>query len=146
MTQEEAFRLEDIVAAKNSSDSKRLRKIHWTATDKDSSHNEYVWQVRTTYIHSYTYTVGASMQLQCMYVCTLKVVVKPALLRVAALLCGVLSVLSILGAVCSVDGVSIQYSVYFIAVHRAAASPSDVRTHTYPYTHTLFAIHTNPFR
>ena len=56
VTQEEAFRLEDIVAAKNSEDSKTFKKIHWTTTDKDSSHNEYVWEVLFVPIHTYIHS------------------------------------------------------------------------------------------
>ena len=57
VTQDEAFRLEDIIAAKNSSDSNIMRKIHWTTNDQDSSHKEYIWEVRHTYmqyIHTYS--------------------------------------------------------------------------------------------
>ena len=49
-----------------------------------------------------------------------------------------------MGAVCSVDGVSNQFSIYFIAVHRATAAPSDVRilTYTHTYIHTYVYIST----
>lgn len=81
-----AYKMEDIVAAKNNPSAK---VIHWSLTDKDSTEREY----------------------------NMEIYYKPWQYRIAAVLCAVLSVLSFLGVVCSMKGVSNNVSVYFLAVH-----------------------------
>ena len=68
--------------------------IHWSLTDKDSTEKEYNWHIKT----------------------------RPILLKIAAILCLTLSILSFLGVICSMKGVSNNVSAYFLAVHNDNAS------------------------
>lgn len=90
-----AYRLEDIVTAKNNPNTD---VIHWSLTDKDSTPQDYKWQI----------------------------VYKPILLKVASVLTGILSFLSFLGVVCSMKGVSNNVSPYFLAVHSSASTPASI--------------------
>lgn len=90
-----AYRLEDIVAAKN---NQSTNLIHWSLTDKDSTPDEYKWHV----------------------------VYRPILLKIAAVVSGILSFLSFLGVVCSMKGVSNSVSPYYLAVHSSSATPAGI--------------------
>jgi hypothetical protein len=68
--------------------------IHWSLTEKDSTTAEFKWHVTT----------------------------RPLLLKIAATLCAVLSILSFLGVVCSMHGVSNDVSAYFLAVHKNSST------------------------
>ena len=90
-----AYRLEDIVAAKNNPNT---NVIHWSLTDKDSSPSDYNWEI----------------------------VYRPMLYRVAAVFTAVLSILSLLGVICSMHGVSNSVSVYYLAVHSDSATTGGI--------------------
>lgn len=72
--------------------------IHWTLLDKDSTEWEYKWII----------------------------IYKPVLMKVAAVLCAALSILSFLGVVCSMKGVSNKISPYFLAVHAGTATEGGI--------------------
>jgi hypothetical protein len=94
MTKLLAYKLEDVVAAKNSNGS----VIHWSLSDKDGTEAEFRWEIKT----------------------------KPILYKIASVLCAVLSIFSFLGVICSMQGVSNQVSVYFLAVHNSAATTGGI--------------------
>mmetsp|Transcript_7381 Transcript_7381/g.10461 ORF Transcript_7381/g.10461 Transcript_7381/m.10461 type:complete len:1010 (-) Transcript_7381:824-3853(-) len=93
-----AYRLEDIVAAKNANNGQGSQVIRWTLVDQDSTRNEYLWEIRA----------------------------KPILFKISAVCCAVLSLFSFLGVVCSMQGVSNNVSVYFLAVHDKVATPGGI--------------------
>ena len=68
--------------------------IHWTLLDKDSTEFQFKWLI----------------------------IYKPILMKILCILCFLLSVLSFLGVVCSMQGVSSEVSVYFLAVHSPTTS------------------------
>eukprot|EP01038_Epipyxis_sp_PR26KG_P013392 gene13392-17956_t len=68
--------------------------IHWSLTGTDSTNKEFLWYIK----------------------------VKPILLKIAALLAGLMSILSFLGVVCSMTGVRNEVSVYFLATHDSQAT------------------------
>jgi hypothetical protein len=72
--------------------------IHWSLTDKDSTRWEYFYQIR----------------------------LKPFLLKIAAIACAALSILSLLGVICSMTGVSNGVSPYFLAIHRDNITPAGI--------------------
>lgn len=72
--------------------------IRWSLTDKDSTPEEYRWHI----------------------------VIRPLLLKFAAVVCATLSLLSFLGVVCSMHGVGNEVSPYFLAVHRDDATVGGV--------------------
>lgn len=94
-TKLQAYRLEDICAAKNNANT---NVIHWSLTDKDSTPSEYNWEI----------------------------VRRPLMYRLAAVLTAVLSILSLLGVICSMHGVSNNVSVYFLAVHNDSSSTGGI--------------------
>ena len=93
-----AYKLEDIVAAKNANGGKGSEVIRWTLSDSDSTRNEYWWHSK----------------------------IKPLLLKVAAVIFCFLSLFSFLGVICSMAGVSGNVSVYYLAVHNSQASTGGV--------------------
>ena len=93
-----AYKLEDIVAAKNANSGQGSQVIRWTLSDTDSSRNEYLWLVK----------------------------VKPILMKVLAVIFGVLSLFSFLGVVCSMAGVSSDVSVYYLAVHASTSTTGGI--------------------
>lgn len=80
-----AYELEDIVAAKN----KNSGVVHWSLTNKDSTHNEYLWYTKF----------------------------KPYMLKFASISTFTLSILSFVGVICTMNGVSIRKTPYFKAIH-----------------------------
>ncbi len=68
--------------------------IHWSLKNKDSTPFEYNWHFKY----------------------------KPLLLRIGAAVTALLSLFSFLGAICSIQGISPENSVYFVAVHSDQAS------------------------
>jgi hypothetical protein len=68
--------------------------IRWTLLDADSTEAEYNWLIRY----------------------------RPMLLKLASIICAILSILSLLGVICSMHGVSNNVSVYFLAVHANTSS------------------------
>ena len=68
--------------------------IHWSLLNRDSTRNEYLWY--------------------CVY--------RPYLLKFAALLTALLSILSFIGVISSMTGVPSTSSPYFLAVHQSNAS------------------------
>jgi hypothetical protein len=72
--------------------------IHWSLIGKDSTEADYKWEI----------------------------VYKPILLKIAAVLCGTLSLLSFLGVICSMKGVSNNVSPYFLAVHDDNATTAGI--------------------
>jgi hypothetical protein len=72
--------------------------IHWSLTDKDSTAWEYTWHIT----------------------------IRPFLLRVAAIICAGLSILSFLGVICSMTGVSNGVSPYFLAIHGDNIRPAGI--------------------
>jgi hypothetical protein len=74
------------------------QQIHWSLTDKDSSAAEYRWHIK----------------------------IKPIILKIAAVICFGFSLLSLLGVVCSMAGVSNETSPYFVAVHHDNAQPGGI--------------------
>ena len=93
-----AYKLEDIVAAKNANSGQGSQVIRWTLSDTDSTRNEYLWLVK----------------------------VKPILMKVLAVIFGVLSLFSFLGVVCSMAGVSSDVSVYYLAVHASTSTTGGI--------------------
>lgn len=72
--------------------------VHWSLINKDSTEGEYKWET----------------------------VYKPVLYKIAAVFCATLSILSFLGVVCSMKGVSNGVSPYFLAVHDDAATTAGI--------------------
>jgi hypothetical protein len=93
-----AYRLEDIVAAKNANGGRGSDVIKWTLVGRDSTRNEYLWEVK----------------------------VKPLLRKLMAVVFVVLSLFSFLGVVCSMEGVKKEVSVYYLAVHDKKATPGGI--------------------
>jgi uncharacterized membrane protein YgcG len=79
-------------------DNPSANVIHWSLIDKDSTEADYKWEI----------------------------VYKPILLKLAAVLCGTLSLLSFLGVICSMKGVSNNVSPYFLAVHDSNATTAGI--------------------
>jgi len=98
VTKLQAYRLEDIVAAKNANNGHGSQVIRWTLVDQDSTRNGYLWEVS----------------------------VKPILFKISAVCCAVLSLFSFLGVVCSMQGVSNNVSVYYLAVHDKLSSSGGI--------------------
>lgn len=74
------------------------QKIRWSLKDEDASEDEYIWHM------SY----------------------RPLLLKVTAVVCAGFSVLSFLGVVCSMQGVSNNVSPYFLTVHGPHVDPAGI--------------------
>ena len=74
------------------------RTIYWSLLDKEGTESEYNYEIFR----------------------------KPILLKIASVLCMVLSVLSFLGVICSMTGVDNNVSVYFLAVHNDNVRPAGI--------------------
>ena len=72
--------------------------IHWSLTNTESTPAEYNWYIFW----------------------------KPTFLQLASLCCYVLSAFSIVGVICSMDGVPSTASLYFVTVHDASATPAGI--------------------
>lgn len=82
-----AYLMEDLVAAKNRNDS--TQKIHWSLTDTDSTTTEYIWYIKK----------------------------RPVMCRILAVVTAVMSFLSFLGVMCSMNGVDPKSNMYYVSVH-----------------------------
>ena len=91
-----AYHLEDLTKAKNRTDG--VKQIEWSIAGKLSSTREYQWYI----------------------------VYRPLLLKMASLICMFLSLFSLLGVICSMDGVTPAVSIYFHAVHDGEASATGI--------------------
>ena len=91
-----AYHLEDITKAKNRTDG--VKQIEWSIAGKLSSTRDYQWYI----------------------------VYRPLLLKMASLICMLMSLFSLLGVICSMDGVTPAVSVYFHAVHNDEASATGI--------------------
>ena len=88
--------MDDVTKAKNRTDG--LKQIDWSLTGKPSSVREYNWYI----------------------------VYRPMLLKLASSVTFLLSLFSLLGVICSMDGVSPNVSVYFHAVHDPEATAAGI--------------------
>lgn len=102
-TKLEAYTYEDIVAAMDETENRKNDPngsaagppvIHWSLLGRNSTPWEYKWHTA----------------------------IRPGLLKFASVVCAVLSILSFLGVVCSMSGVSNNVSPYFLAIHRPNAT------------------------
>ena len=91
-----AYHLEDLTKAKNRTDG--VKQIEWSLTSKLSTTGSYQWYI----------------------------VYRPLLLKMASALTFLLSLFSLLGVICSMDGVTSNVSVYFHAVHDPMASGTGI--------------------
>ncbi len=91
-----AYLMEDLVAAKNRNDSSE--KIHWSLTDTDSTAAEYIWYIKK----------------------------RPLMCRVLAVVTGIMSFLSFLGVMCSMNGVNPSSNMFFVAVHGSNPSKGGI--------------------
>ena len=91
-----AYHLEDLTKAKNRTDG--VRQIEWSLTGKLGSRSEYQWYI----------------------------VYRPLFLKMCSLLSFLMSAFSLLGVICSMDGVTSDVSVYFHAVHNPEATATGI--------------------